>query len=93
MEQNDNMLSVYAHNGTVIGSIVIHTPPHGKPLFGNQGEVRRFTIREGRRRLLREWDHWSQLILRSPQNEALQAVIAIVAFPTGLDGEGYLRFL
>jgi hypothetical protein len=93
MNQDNNTLSVYAHNGEMIGSISIHSPSLNGTVLGNQGEVRRFSILQGRRQLLQAWDHWAQLTLRSPQNETLQAVIAIVAFPTGHDGEGYLRFL
>jgi hypothetical protein len=93
MSQDDNTLLVYAHNGDMIGSITIHSAIGGGSVFGVRGEVRRFSICEGRRQLLAAWDRWSQLILRSPQNETLQVVITIVAFPTGRDGEGYLRFL
>jgi hypothetical protein len=93
MTQDHNTLSVYANNGDMIGSIAVHPTPQDAVLWGSRGEVRRFSILQGRRQLLQAWNHWSQLILRSPQNEARQAVIAIVAFPTGRDGEGYLRFL
>jgi hypothetical protein len=93
MNQDHNMLSVYAHNGDEIGSIALFPAPQTSDVFGSRGEVRRFNIVRGRRQLLQAWERWAQLILRSPQNEALQVVVAIVAFPTGRDGEGYLRFL
>jgi hypothetical protein len=93
MNQDNNTLSVYAHNGDIIGHIDVYPSARNNSLWGSRGEVRRFTIREGRHRLLHEWDHWSQLVLRSPHNKIHQASVAIVAFPTGRNGEGYLRFL
>ena len=93
MNQNHNMLSVYAHNGDEIGGITLHPALHNAAVFGNRGEMRRFRIIQGRRKMLQAWERWAELVLRLPQNEALQAVVTIVAFPTGRDEEGYLRFL
>lgn len=91
MNQDNNTLSVQAYNGDIIGRIAVYPSPRSGALWGKRGEVRRFSILQGRQRLLNEWDHCSQLTLRSPKND--QAAVTIVAFPAGRDGEGYLRFL